>query len=593
MECVMSVVPRPWPQPAPEIVAAVAVMYKGKRERPLPVLVRDRLGEWLSDGLFAGAYGKRGKPGWPPGRLALVTIFQMAEDLTGRQAAEAVRTRIDWKYALGLGLADPGFDASVLSEFRARVAGGGLDQVVLDTLLARLAAGGLVAAGGKMRTDSTHVISAVRDLNRLELAGESVRACLEALAVAAPQVVAQLLDDSWGKRYAARTGTWRMPASKTKKEELALSYGRDGRALLKAVYAAAASDPDLAFLARLHQAGVLRVVLLQNYLTVAGKRGREVIRRREADAEGLPPGRSRITSPYDLDARWGVKRDTFWNGYKVHVTETCGTSGARDDDTAASGDPGGGHGGGGAAAPAPHLITGVETTDATVPDNQMTEPIHDRLDRRGLLPAEHLVDSGYPSAELLVSSLARYGITLVTPMLADTSPQARAGAGFDRAAFAINFDTRQATCPQGHASSSWNPVAQRGTDTIVITFAASVCGPCPVRELCTTSGKRRRQLTVHPREVHQAQLAARAAQDTRDFQARYALRAGVEGTIRQGVAVTGMRRARYRGLDKTRLEHVYAATALNLIRLHAWWTGHPLDRTRTSHLARLELALAS
>ncbi len=319
---------------------------------------------------------------------------------------------------------------------------------------------------------------------------------------------------------------------------------------------------------------MLRVVLVQNYLTVTDEQGREVIRRREADAEGLPPGRSRITSPYDLDARWGVKRDTFWNGYKVHVTETCGT-------------------GGGAAAAAPHLITGVETTDATVPDNQMTDSIHARLGQRGLLPGEHLVDSGYPSAELLVSSPARYGITLVTPVLADTSPQARAGAGFDRAAFAIDFDARQATCPQGHASSSWNPVTQRGTDTIVITFPASVCGPCPVRELCTTSGKRRRQLTVHPRAVHQAQLAARAAQPTRDFQARYALRAGVEGTIRQGVAVTGMRQARYRGLDKTRLEHVYAATALNLIRLHAWWTGHPLDRTRTSHLARLELALAS
>jgi hypothetical protein len=220
----------------------------------------------------------------------------------------------------------------------------------------------------------------------------------------------------------------------------------------------------------------------------------------------------------------------------------------------------------------------------------MTEPVHDRLAGRGLLPAEHYVDSGYPSAELLVSSLATFGITLVTPMLADTSPQARAGAGFDRAAFDIDFDARQATCPQGQASSSWNPVTQRGTDTIVITFAASVCGPCPVRELCTTSGKRRRQLTVHSRQVHQAHLAARAARDTRDFQARYALRAGVEGTIRQGVAVTGMRRARYRGLAKTRLEHVNAATALNLIRLHAWWTGHPLDQTRTSHL---ELALAS
>jgi hypothetical protein len=93
-----------------------------------------------------------------------VTVFQMAEDLTGRQAAEAVRTRIGWKYALGLDLADPGFDGSVLSEFRARC------------LLERLAAGGLVPAGGKMRTDSTHVVAAVRDLSRLELAGEAVRA---------------------------------------------------------------------------------------------------------------------------------------------------------------------------------------------------------------------------------------------------------------------------------------------------------------------------------------------------------------------------------------------------------------------------------
>lgn len=580
----MSVQPQPWPEPAPEIVAAVAAMYRGRRERPLPVVVRDQLGEWLADEQFAGAYGVRGKPAWPPSRLALVTVFQMAEDLTDRQAAEAVRTRIDWKYALGLDLADPGFDDSILSEFRARVAGGGLDQVVPGTLLERLAAGGLVSAGGKMRTDSTHVISAVRDLNRLELAGESVRACLEQLAVAAPQVLAQLLDDSWARRYAARIGTWRMPASPTKKAELALAYGRDGRTLLKAVYAAAGSDPDLAFLARLHQVEVLRVVLLQNYLTVEDERGREVIKRREAEVEGLPPGRSRITSPYDLGARWGVKRDTFWNGCKVHVTETCDTSAAAGS-SSTDGD--------GAAVAPPHLITNVETTDATVPDNQMTEPIHARLAGRGLLPAEHYVDSGYPSAELLVSSLAAYGITLVTPMLADTSPQARAGAGFDRAAFAIDFDARQATCPQGHASSHWNPVTQRGTDTIVITFSKGTCGPCPVRAQCTTSASGRRQLTVHPRDVHQAQLAARATQDTQDFQARYALRAGVEGTIRQGVAVTGMRRARYRGLDKTRLEHASAAVALNLIRLHAWWNGHPLDRTRTSHLARLELALAS
>ena len=525
----MSVQPQPWPPPAPEIVAAIAAMYRGKRERPLPVMVRDQLGEWLSDEQFAGAYGVRGKPAWPPGRLALVTVFQMAEDLTDRQAAEAVRTRIDWKYALGLDLADPGFDDSILSEFRARVAGGGLDQVVLDTLIGRLAADRLVAAGGRMRTDSTHVVSAVRDLNRLELAGEAVRACLEALAVAAPQVVADLLDESWGKRYAARIDTWRMPASAARKDELALAYGRDGRALLTAVYAAAARDPGLAFLARLHQVEVLRVVLVQNYVTVEDKRGREVIKRREAEVEGLPPGRSRITSPYDTDARWSVKRDTFWNGYKVHVTETCATSAAAGGGTAAGSDSGSdAHGDDGEAVAPPHLIVNVETTNAAVPDSQMTAPVHARLAGRGLLPAEHYVDSGYPSAELLVSSLATFGIALVTPLLADTSPQARAGAGFDRAAFAIDFGARQATCPQGHASSSWNPVTQRGTGTIVITFPKAACKPCPVRAQCTTAASGRRQLTVHPRDVHEAQLAARATQATSDFQTRYALRAGVK-----------------------------------------------------------------
>jgi hypothetical protein len=223
----------------------------------------------------------------------------------------------------------------------------------------------------------------------------------------------------------------------------------------------------------------------------------------------------------------------------------------------------------------------------------MTEPIHQMLDRRGLLPGEHYLDSGYPCAELIGRSATDFGITLITPVLADHSPQARAATGLDRTAFTIDFDREQATCPQGQTSSSWSPTTQRGTDTIVITFATATCGPCPVRDQCTTSQKQRRRLTVHPRAVHEAQRAARSDQDTKTWQAKYALRAGVEGTIRQGIAVTDLGHTRYRGLAKTHLEHVFTAVALNPIRLNAWWNGHPLDRTRTSHLSRLELALAA
>jgi transposase len=187
----MSMQPAPWPEPDPLIAAAIAAKYPGRRARPLAVLIRDRLGQWLGDEDFAAAFGTRGKPGWSPSRLALVTALQRAENLTDRQAAEGVRTRIDWQYLLGLPLDDPGFDHTVLAEFRARVAGAGLEQVALDALLAKLAAGGLVKAGGRQRTDSTHVIAAVAALNRLELVGESVRAALEALAAAHPDWLGQ------------------------------------------------------------------------------------------------------------------------------------------------------------------------------------------------------------------------------------------------------------------------------------------------------------------------------------------------------------------------------------------------------------------
>ena len=187
----MCVQPASWPEPDPQIAAAITAKYPGKRPRPLAVQIRDRLGEWLHDEDFAAAFGTRGRPGWSPSRLALVTVLQRAENLTDRPAAEAVRTRIDWQYLLGLGLDDPGFDHTVLSEFRTRVAEAGLEQAVLDALLERLTADGLVKAGGKQRTDSTHVVAAVAALNRVALAGESVRAALEALTSAHPDWVAQ------------------------------------------------------------------------------------------------------------------------------------------------------------------------------------------------------------------------------------------------------------------------------------------------------------------------------------------------------------------------------------------------------------------
>ncbi|HEX2805467.1 MAG TPA: transposase [Kineosporiaceae bacterium] len=584
----MSMQPVAWPEPDPLIAAAITGMYGSRKiERPLAVAIRDRLGQWLADEDFAAAFGIRGKPGWPPSRLALVTILQRAEKLTDRLAAEAVRTRIDWKYLLGLAVDDPGFDHTVLAEFRAKVAQAGLEQVALDALLARLAAADLIKAGGKQRTDSTHVVAAVAALNRLELAGESVRAAVEALAVAHPDWLAQRICVSdWTRRYGTPMTAWRPPASQARQDELAITYARDGYALLEAVHEQSAP----VWLRELPAVDVLRQVLLQNYTRVVTD-GREVIKRRqkEPEGDGLPPGHTRIASPYDTDARWGVKRDTFWLGYKLHVSETC------DDqpgcDCPGDGQTGrGGHDTACAAAAFPNLITHVVTTDATVTDNQMTPVIHDELAGKALAPGRHYLDSGYLSAALVVAEAARHGIALIGPLLADTSAQARAGAGYARADFTIDYDTETVTCPQGSTAASWTPCTQRGKDAIVVQFATADCGPCPAKALCT-KGKYR-TLTVPPRDLAQAQAAARTAEKTIPFQADYARRAGVEGTMHQA-ASHGARRARYRGLPKTRLDHVYMACALNLLRLHAYWTGTPLDRRRTSHLARLELSLAA
>jgi transposase len=583
----MCMQPVPWPEPDPQVAAAITAMYGGRKtEPPLAVVIRGRLGQWLEDEQFAAAFGVRGKPGLPPSRLALVTVLQRTENLTDRGAADAVRARIDWKYLLGLALDDPGFDHSVLAEFRDRVAAHGLEQAVLDALLARLAAEGLVKEGGKQRTDSTHVIAAVAALGRLELAGESVRAALEALAAAEPDwLAARVCVPDWTRRYGTPMTSWRPPQSEAKRKELAIAYARDGYALLEAVYAPSAPG----WLRELPAADVLRRVLVQNYTRVITADGREVIKRREKQPEGdgLPPGHTRIASPYDTDARWGTKRGASWLGYKLHITETCDDPPACDCGGAAGGPK---HGRGCAQLTAPNLITQVATTDATVTDNQLTSAIDDDLAAKNLPPGQHYLDSGYLSAALVVSEYARYGIALTGPLLADTSPQARAGNGYARADFTVDYETKTATCPQGKTSASWSPATQRGTATIVACFSPADCGPCPARPLCTKS--KRRQLSLPPRDPAESQAAARAGQDTASFRASYARRAGVEGTMHQA-ASHGARRARYRSLPRTRLDHAYMAVALNLIRLHAYWTGTPLDRRRTSHLARLELTLTA
>ena len=563
----MSMQPRPWPEVPQETARVARAAFR--KGGSLPIRIRDELGCWYEDGDFAAVYPVRGAPGISPARLAMVTVLQFTENLTDRQAADEARGRVDWKYCLGLELADEGFEFTALNGFRERLLAGGAERVLFDRLLDLLKQRGLVKAGGRQRTDSTHVLARIRDLNRLELAGETVRAALEALAAAAPGWLAGVIEASWPQVYGQRIDNLRLPEAQAARDELAVQYGRDGYFLLEQ-----ASGPGApGWLAELPGVQALRRIWVQQYYRDGGK----VIRREERE-HGLPPGRDRLVSPYDLDARYSEKHGMGWLGYKGHFTETVSDPAGDDPDTG--------------RAVLPNLVTDVQTTHAAVPDVAMTGAVHDNLEAAGLLPGEHAADSGYVSADLLVSSRQR-GITLVGPLLAGTSPQARAG-GYTADMFTIDWDRQQATCPHGTVSSKWAPLRQKdGKEAISVRFPAATCRACPARDKCTTAIWTGRQLFLRPREIHEAVTAARAEADTRQWKDRYKARAGVEGLMYQATHVTGIRRARYTGLDKTRLEHLAAATAINAIRLDAWYNGRPLDRTRTTHLQRIYLASAA
>ena len=293
---IMSMQPHPWP----EVPAGTAKIAKRAfRKGSLAIRARDELGAWYQDEAFRALYGTRGAPGMSPAQLAMVTVLQFTENLTDRQAADAVRGRLDWKYCLGLELDDEGFDFSVLSEFRSRLVAGAMETALLEALLARLGELGLVGAGMRQRTDTAHVLGRIRDLNRLELAGETVRAALEALAAAAPGWLAGVIDASWQEVYGQRTDGFRLPDGKARRADLAVRYGRDGYHLLRQAYGPAAPG----WLAGLPAVQALRRIWIQQFYLEDGEK---VIWRGEE--QGLPPARSRLVSPYDTDARYAEKR---------------------------------------------------------------------------------------------------------------------------------------------------------------------------------------------------------------------------------------------------------------------------------------------
>ena len=325
----------------PELTARVAraAFPKGN----LCLRLYDELGTIFTDHDFAELFAQRGKPAEAPFRLALITVLQFLEGLSDRQAAEAVRARIDWKYLLCLELDDAGCDYSILCEFRARLLAGGAEHKLFDLVVDRLREHKLLKARTRQRTDSTHVLAAVRDLNRLEKVVETLRATLNVLATVAPDWVRAHLPADWADRYRRRAEDYRLPQEAKARERLAEQVGTDGHRLLELLWSATAPT----WLRSVPAVETLRQMWVQNFVLTEG-----IVSWRQKD--NVPPARFRLSSPYDPDVRYAHKRSVTWVGYKVHLTETC------EDEL-------------------PHLITNVQTDEAVLNDNHALPQIHRQL----------------------------------------------------------------------------------------------------------------------------------------------------------------------------------------------------------------------
>lgn len=515
-------------EPIPDLTSRIAQASFPKGT--LAMHLRDALGPIYEDADFAHLFPRRGRVAEAPWRLALVTVLQSLENLSDRQAAEMVRGRLDWKYALSLPLDDQGFDASILVDFRQRLLDHEAQDLLLEPILRLCREHGWLKAGGKQRTDSTFVLANARRLSSLESVGESLRTSLNELAEVAPDWLLGVISPDWFDRYVHRFELQRFPKGKQAQDALQMQVGEDSWRLLQA--AMDEHTPQ-----RVQDCPSL--VLLQQVWNQHFEYTSDVVRWRDGP---LVPNAERVVSPYETDARESRKRDTEWLGYKVHLTETC----SEEEPV--------------------HLIVQAEITAATVQDVEETMPFLRDLQARDLVPEVRLVDSGYISGEVLANH-AEMGIELVGPLKQEGGWQHKTGYGVS--AFQVDWQKQQARCPQGHLSQNWCPGRHnRGEEVIRVSFSAVTCHACPVKDLCTKREKNKgRILTLSPQPVHEARERRRAEQRATPFQERYALRAGIEGSLSEGIRRHGLRRARYRGQSKTQLQAIAIAAAINLVRI--------------------------
>jgi len=487
-------------------------------------LIGDRLAELVKDEDFIDMYSSIGGPALSPVILSFVLIFQMLEKLPDRLATEAVRLRIDWKYALHLPLDWTGFHFTNLGHFRERLLKHETEYRIFDRLLQEIVEMGFIRRRGKQRTDSMSVLGLIAKLSRLEMVWETQRMALKAIQIQDEKWLERTIPEAYLKQYIIRQHDYDLKDGEV--DDALRQAGADGLWLLQKVAKGPAELGDLEDVQMLH------TVWEQQFEW--DETGEYTGPREKLEAHGL------IQSPHEPEARYRKKRAKSWQGYVIQVTETAEEAGD------------------------PNFITDVEATDAQVSDCNALPEIQERLAERDLTPSEQYVDQAYVSGTRLAESAER-DTRLIGPVANETGPKE-----FKLSAFTVDLEQKEATCPEGKQAIRWT-TSRRPDGTLDYTaHFGEQCAGCPSSSRCTEA-KAGRTITTH--EHHDRVVQRRAEMETAAFWQAMKHRPPVEGTISQ-LARMGMRHARYRGGRKVNLQSILTATAVNLRRLcRVWATG--------------------
>ena len=493
--------------------------YRLFREKILPQLLSLR-------GKLESLYcGNNGRPAIDPVILCGVTLLQFMEKVADRRAAEHVVYHLGWKYALDLELPYEGFHPTVLVYFRDRLEENKVERILFDGIVDLLMGLGLVKRAGKQRIDSTHILGYVKEMSRLECATETLRLALEDLA---QELVGSQGPEFWEKLwvlYVQSEVGWRL--SKAERDSRYRLCGQDIQELLEWV------DGKRPELAEMESVKLLRRVFEEQFEVVEGT----------VNSRWTRPPRA-VQNPHDPHAHYAYKGSKQWIGYKVHVMESVDC----EEPAKVKAEPG------------EHFITEILTTEAAQDEmTGLTESLKRQQEHHEIKPAAVYADGGYVT-ESTLSQAESHAMELLGP----TRPDPHKGP-YNADGFVVDIENEQAVCPQGKTSTQCSLISDShmGTEYYRLEWG-SQCDSCPVQKQCTRAKSGRRMLVVGLR--HDLVQKRREQMRADDFSQSMHPRNGIEGTHSELVRGHGLRRTKYRGLNRVALSHYLMGAACNVKR---------------------------